>query len=102
MKKTKIKLDIYEQGIEDIAERLVPVSAATKSKFNKIVERARKSKSISLRFNIHDLEQVKTKAAESGLPYQTLITMVMHKYVTNQFFEKNEIIKTLQLYKKHS
>ena len=102
MKKIKIKLDAYEQSIEDMAEKLVPVSAATKARFNKIVERARKSRSISLRFSSFDLERVKLKASESGLPYQTLITMVMHKFVTDQLWDKNEVLKTLQIYKRQA
>lgn len=102
MKKQNIKLDTYEQNIESQAEKLKPASKKTKATLESIIERERKSKSISLRFSIQDLEKVKAKAHESGLPYQTLITMVMHKYVTDQFFDKNEVMKTLQIYRKQA
>jgi predicted DNA binding CopG/RHH family protein len=102
MKEPKIKLDAYEQGIEDMADSLVPASPKTKAKFDAIVEKAGKSTSISLRLNHFDLEKVKEKARESGLPYQTLISMVLHKYITDQLWDKNEALKALQLFAKTS
>jgi hypothetical protein len=45
------------------------------------------------------LEKLKEKAEQEGLPYQTLITTVLHKYITNQLFEKDEIIKSFRLLK---
>jgi len=98
MKKTK--LDRYENDIEAMAERLQPVSKTTKAKIDKIVGKAKKSKSISLRFNSFDLEKVKEKAYQDGLPYQTLITMVIHKYISGQFFDREEMLKAMQLYNK--
>jgi predicted DNA binding CopG/RHH family protein len=92
-----VTLDAYEQSIEDMAGSLVPASPETRAKFGAIVDKARKSQSISLRFSSYDLEKVKEKAKESGLPYQTLITMIIHKYITGQFWDKNEALKTLQL-----
>jgi predicted DNA binding CopG/RHH family protein len=99
MKKTKIELDAYEQSIEDMADSFVPASPKTQAKFDAIIERARKNKSISLRLSAYDLEKVKERAKESGLPYQTLISMVVHKYITDQFWDKNEVKKTLQIYR---
>ena len=43
-----------------------------------------------------DLSRIKELAAEQGLPYQTLINTLVHKYVTNQILEKREVLKTLQ------
>ncbi len=40
----------------------------------------RKSASISIRLTPIDLERIKAKAAEEGLPYQTLISSIIHKY----------------------
>ncbi len=39
-----------------------------------------KSKSISIRLTPPDLERIKAKAIEEGLPYQTLIASIIHKY----------------------
>jgi predicted DNA binding CopG/RHH family protein len=40
----------------------------------------RKSESISIRLTPIDLARIKEKAAEEGLPYQTLISSIIHKY----------------------
>ena len=95
-KKTMFDLDPYEQSIEDQVETFVPVSVKTKAKFDAIIEKARKSRSVNLRFNGSDLELVKQKAGESGLPYQTFMTMILHKYVTDQFVDIKEAKKLLR------
>ncbi|MFA5929036.1 MAG: hypothetical protein WC838_07050 [Candidatus Margulisiibacteriota bacterium] len=100
MKKIKVELDTYEKGIEAMANKLVPVSKRTKEKLDNIVARARKSKSISLRFNNYDLEKVKERAYQTGLPYQTMITMIVHQYLAGQFFSREEVVKTLALYRR--
>jgi hypothetical protein len=46
MKEPKIKLDAYEQGIEDMADSLVPASPKTRAKFDAMVEKARKNANI--------------------------------------------------------
>jgi hypothetical protein len=46
-----------------------------------------------------DLSRVKEMAAEQGMPYQTLINVVIHKYVTNQMYDKDEVLKTLRVAK---
>ena len=45
------------------------------------------------------VKQLKEKAKNSGIPYQTLINTVLHKYITNQLLEKNEVLKSLQVLK---
>jgi predicted DNA binding CopG/RHH family protein len=41
----------------------------------------RKNKAISIRISEKDLEGIRKKAAEQGMPYQTLITSVLHRYI---------------------
>jgi predicted DNA binding CopG/RHH family protein len=36
-----------------------------------------------------DLELLQERALIEGLPYQTLMSSVLHKYVTGRFAEKN-------------
>lgn len=43
-----------------------------------------KSKAISIRINTDDLDSIKEKAAHAGLPYQTLINSIIHRYVSGQ------------------
>ena len=48
----------------------------------------RKDKRINIRLSSHDLEALKTNAVEMGLPYQTLVSSVLHQYVTGRLFQK--------------
>jgi len=41
----------------------------------------KKDKRINLRLTEKDYQQVKIKAIEEGLPYQTLISSIVHKYL---------------------
>ena len=43
-----------------------------------------KSERITIRLTKPDLEALRKRAADEGLPYQTLISSVLHKYVTHQ------------------
>lgn len=43
-----------------------------------------KSKSITLRLNMSDLAAIKRKAQETGIPYQTLISSVVHQYASGR------------------
>jgi len=44
----------------------------------------RKDRRINIRLPQNDLEALQTKAIDEGLPYQTLISSVLHKYVTGR------------------
>ncbi len=47
----------------------------------------RKTKRINLRISEGDLIAIKKRAAEEGIPYQTLIASLIHKYVTGKIKE---------------
>ena len=44
----------------------------------------RKNRRINVRVSQCDLEALQSKAVQEGIPYQTLVTSVLHKYVTGQ------------------
>ena len=48
----------------------------------------RKDKRVNIRITEKDLVRLQKKALQEGLPYQTLIASVLHKYITGQFKEK--------------
>jgi predicted DNA binding CopG/RHH family protein len=48
-----------------------------------------KDKKITLRLSSLDLEALQAKAFEEGIPYQTLISSILHKYVTGRLVESN-------------
>src|SRR3990172_9059663 len=93
----KIILDAEEEEIERDFEKYKPVSKEMKNRIEKIIEGSRKRRHISLRINENDLEIMKEKAVKNGLPYQTMINVVIHKYVTDGYLDKDEINKYLKM-----
>jgi len=85
-----IKLDPEEQEIEDALpdtwEKL-PFSAnqAEELAFAKAAAAnyLRKDAKINIRLTRHDVEGLRRIASREGLPYQTLISSILHKYVTS-------------------
>ena len=43
---------------------------------------------VNIRISQVDLEDLRVRAVEEGLPYQTLISSVLHKYVAGSFISK--------------
>ena len=86
-----------EMDIENSIDSLVTVPGDRRNRVESIIVRGKKNKAISLRITEYDLEKLKEKAENDGIPYQTLITTVLHKYITNQLFEKSEVLKSIQL-----
>ena len=59
----------------------------------KAIEAARntlkKDKRINLRLSQKDYHQIQIKAIEEGIPYQTLISSLVHKYLNGSFTPKS-------------
>ena len=47
-----------------------------------------KDKRMNIRVAGKDIELLKAKALEEGIPYQTLVSSVLHKFVTGKLVEK--------------
>ena len=91
------KLDDYEKEIESQASEYISVSGRKRQRIESILERSKKTKNINIRINEFDLDNLRKKSEAEGIPYQTLITSVLHKYVTNQLVEEKNILKSLKL-----
>jgi len=89
----KNNLDSDEQIIENEAKNYKKVSDQTKIKIESILMKSSKKKVITLRLNDDDLVQIKTIAISEGIPYQTLISSVLHKYINHRFVDRNEVLK---------
>lgn len=48
----------------------------------------KKDRRINIRISSKDLETLQLMAVEDGLPYQTLISSILHRYVSGRFEEK--------------
>ena len=49
----------------------------------------RKDKRINIRISEKDLVKLQRRAVKEGLPYQTFISSILHKFVSGQFLEKS-------------
>ncbi len=49
-----------------------------------------KDKRINIRMSSKDLDQVQVIAAQEGMPYQTLISSVIHKYVSGALIDRRK------------
>ncbi len=48
----------------------------------------RKDKRVNIRISQKDLVTIQKKALDEGIPYQTLISTILHKYVAGRLAEK--------------
>jgi predicted DNA binding CopG/RHH family protein len=51
-----------------------------------------KNKRINIRISQRDLEYIQRKALDEGIPYQTLIASLIHKYISGKLVEKDKIL----------
>ena len=51
-----------------------------------------KDRTVNIRLSSIDLNDIQVKALEEGMPYQTLIESVLHKYVSGRLVEKTRPI----------
>ena len=95
----RYELTEEERKIEADIENLRPIGEERKERIEEIIDRARKNRAISLRISSYDLERIKERAREEGVPYQTLINMVLHKYVSKRLIDKEEFLRMINMLK---
>jgi predicted DNA binding CopG/RHH family protein len=85
--------DEYELDLLNAYEKGKLRSVATKAELAKFKAAARataiKDKRVNIRLSSGDLSDIQVKALEEGVPYQTLIASVLHKYVTGRLSERS-------------
>lgn len=86
--KKNIKLVKEEMDILKSAENeefvAVPFKKRNISRYSKIAKATlAKNKTISIRISEIDLIKLKAKAAQEGMPYQTLISSSLHRLTVN-------------------
>jgi predicted DNA binding CopG/RHH family protein len=52
------------------------------------LEKIKKNRRVNIRLTQWDIERFQQKAIEEGIPYQTLMASVIHKYVSGRLVEK--------------
>jgi len=87
------KLDRYEREVVAGYEKKDPMSVPNlKREMARYREYARatfqKNRRVNIRISEKDLDGIQRRAVEEGLPYQTLMSSVLHKFVTGRLTEK--------------
>jgi predicted DNA binding CopG/RHH family protein len=81
----KALLESFDRG----EWRPVKNKAAEITRLQKIARNTlTKNKRINIRLAERDLVGIQTRAVEEGMPYQTLISSILHKYLSGRFIER--------------
>jgi predicted DNA binding CopG/RHH family protein len=88
------KTDAYEAELLSAFDKGTLKSVATKAELSKFKAAARataiKDRRVNIRLSSGDLQDIQVKALQEGMPYQTLIASVLHKYVTGRLSERED------------
>jgi len=90
------KLDANEKKIRASIERgeweSVPRINRNRKRFQSYAQATfKKDRRINIRISSKDLLALQKRALEEGIPYQTLISSLLHKYVSGRLVEKESI-----------
>lgn len=86
------KLDEFEQAVlSDFEQGVLKSTTPNKADLAKFKAAATatflKDKRINIRLSTPDLMDIQARALEEGMPYQTLIASVLHKFVSGRLVE---------------
>jgi predicted DNA binding CopG/RHH family protein len=90
-----VKLDQEEKEIVESFERgemqTIPDLEREIERYREIARTTfKKDKRVNIRISSKDLMAIQKRALEEGIPYQTLISSVLHKYVSGRLAEKEK------------
>ena len=78
-------LESYERGewvpVPDMEARIAEYQEAARAFL-------RKDRLVNIRLTAHDLTALQSIALDEGIPYQTLMASILHKYVTGRLVER--------------
>ncbi len=82
-KEKMISLDDYENEILEAYEEGNLKPSKSQANYQEIASNTlKKNKKINIRISENDLSALQRRAAREGIPYQTLIGSVLHKFVS--------------------
>ena len=84
-KEEKAIVDAYEKGKMKLSSPSKKEIEAIKSTAKKTII---KDKRITIRLYDHDYQGIQKKAMEMGMPYQTLISGIIHRYIEGDLISK--------------
>jgi len=70
-------------SIDNLAEEIAKARQAAEATLTK-------SERMNIRISPRDLKRLKIRAIEEGIPYQTLVSSILHKYLTGRLKEARD------------
>ena len=84
-KEEKILSDAYDRGLLDMQDPSDDLLGMLKDAGDRTFK---KDKRINVRLSSHDLLGIQRKAVQKGIPYQALISSLIHQYVEGDLVEE--------------
>jgi predicted DNA binding CopG/RHH family protein len=79
-----IKLTDYEKNIEEFLDKNVELASIDNDRKDLLEDAAKnymsKTKNVNIRVKARDIDKIKAKSLETGIPYQTIISSLIHQY----------------------
>ena len=97
----KLKLDNEEKDLLDSYERgewksVKNLKEEIKKHRGYARQTLKKDKRVNIRISSMVLDELQTRAVEDGMPYQTLISSILHRFVTGRLIEKPRSNKSFE------
>lgn len=98
MKKTDTSpaLDQEEQWYEDHADEFTDMPTSVRESLVTAARlSSRKSERMNIRMTKADMDALRARASVDGIPYQTLVASILHRYIVGQLVDITEARKIL-------
>lgn len=87
-RKEKEILESFERGEWKSVRRL----ESERGRYQTYAESTfKKNRRVNIRISEKDLEAIQKRALEEGIPYQTLISSLLHKYASGRLIDKESL-----------
>jgi len=93
----KVKLDRFERSIEKSADTYKPVTKKERRRIEESLDKIRKNRNVNIRISEMVLGELKKRSQREGIPYQTLISSILYKFVTDQLVDEQSIRRSMEL-----
>jgi predicted DNA binding CopG/RHH family protein len=91
--KDRFKLDDEEQALEEALERGEFEETMTREQaqrnWSEVLSNTVRKSQVTFRVNDSVIDKLKIRAMQEGMPYQTLVNSILHKYVTGRLKERD-------------
>lgn len=89
MRLTKEEREILESVESGEWESLPEIQSAREEIYDAAKSTVKKDKRVNIRMTERDFVHIQKEAMREGLPYQTLISSILHKYLNGRLIERN-------------